>query len=163
MRLLPVLLVSLSLGSFGLINPNQSLSANLVAQLGGLDGLEDIEDATTSILDTLGYDCQTAAIGIVCTKCSDDDGLTQNCKAYLCDAVTRDCRKQEAQLPRVPDSVEDLTDDIDVPDSVEDLTDDIDVPDSVEDITGDIDVPDSVEDLTDDVDIDIDTDDIPGL
>lgn len=159
MRLLPVLLVSLSLGSFGLINPSQSLSANLVAQLGGLDTLEGIGNVTTDILGTLGYDCKTAAIGIVCTKCSDDDGLTQDCKAYLCDAVTRECRKQEAQLPRVPGSVDDLTDDIDVPDSVGDITDDVDVPDSG-DVTDDVDVPDSG-DLIDDVDID--TNKIPGL
>ena len=160
MRLLPVLLASLSFSSFGLISSNQSLSANLVAQLGGLDGLADIENATIDILGTLGYDCQTAgALGIACTKCSDKGGLTQKCKAYICDSVTRKCRKQEANLPSVPDSVDDLTDDVDIDsDGVNVDTDDItdDVTDGVN-----VDTDDIVDDVTDD--IDVDTDNIPGL
>ncbi|MGK7899789.1 MAG: hypothetical protein AB4372_40775 [Xenococcus sp. (in: cyanobacteria)] len=126
MRLLPVLLVSLSVSTFGLINPNQSLSANLVAQLGGIDGLGDIENATTDILSGLGYDCQTAgSVGIACTKCTDEGSASQKCKAYICDAVTRECRQQEATLPDVPDSVDDLTDDIDVDPDVD--TDDLNI------------------------------------
>jgi|GEM_PF-2753965 len=124
MRLLPVLLVSLSVSSLGLMNPNPSLSSNLVAQLGGLGGLGDVEDATTDVLKRLGYDCKTATVGIACTKCSDN-----KCKAYICDAITKKCRKQKASLPGVPDSVDDLTDVIDIPGS-DDLTDDVDVPDS---------------------------------
>ncbi len=145
MRILPVLLVSLSVSTFGLINPNQSLGANLVAQLGGIDALEDIENATTDILSSLGYDCQTAgAVGIACTKCTDEGSLTQKCKAYICDAITRQCRQQEATLPDVPDSVDDLTDDVNVDTNID--TDDINVDTDVD---------------TDD--INIDTDKIPGL
>lgn len=141
MRILPVLLVSLSVSTFGLINPNQSLGANLVAQLGGIDGLGDIENATTDILSGLGYDCQTAgAVGIACTKCTEEGGASQKCKAYICDAVTKECRQQEATLPDVPDSVDDLTDDTNVD------TDDIDVDTDVD---------------TDD--LNIDTDKIPRL
>ena len=126
MRLLPVLLVSLSVSALGLINPNQSLGTNLVAQLGGIDGLGDIENATTDILSSLGYDCQTAgAVGIACTKCTDEGSVTQKCKAYICDSVTRECRQQEATLPDVPDSADDLTDDINVDTDID--TDDIEI------------------------------------
>ncbi|ELS00610.1 hypothetical protein Xen7305DRAFT_00003110 [Xenococcus sp. PCC 7305] len=129
MRLLPVFLASLAFGSLGLINPNQSLSASLVAQLGGLGGLENIEDATTDILKGLGYDCQTAgAVGIACTKCTDEGAATQECKAYICDIATQECRQKEATLPKAPGSVDDLTDDVEVPGSVDDLnTDDINI------------------------------------
>ncbi len=118
MRLLPVLLVSLSVSGLGMITPHQGLSANLIAQLGGLDDLEDIEDATVDILEGLGYDCQTAgALGIACTKCTTEDNTTQECKAYICDSITRECRKHQAQIPSVPDSVVDIeidTDDVNV-------------------------------------------------
>lgn len=129
MRLLPVLLASLAFGSLGLINPNQSLSASLVAQLGGLGGLENIEGATTGILKGLGYDCQTAgAVGIACTKCTDEGAVTQECKAYICDVATQECRQQEATLPKTPGSVEDLTDNVEVPGAVDDVnTDDINI------------------------------------
>ena len=61
-----------------------------------------IEDATVSILGTLGYDCQTASVGgILCKKCQ-ADGNSQKCEAFLCDAVTKKCRKQSAKIPKLP-------------------------------------------------------------
>ena len=145
MHLLPVLLACISVSTFGLINSHQSVSANTVAQLGGIDSLEDIENATTDILSGLGYDCQTAgAVGIACTKCTDESSVTQNCKAYICDAVTRQCRQQEATLRDVPDSVDDLTDEVNVNPNLN--TDDVNVDTDV-----------------DTNDINIDTDKIPGL
>ncbi len=176
MRLLPVFLVSLSVSSLGLFNPQPSLSSNLLAQLGGL---EDIENATTDILSGLGYDCQTAgALGIACTKCTTDDSITQTCKAYICDSITRSCREQQAQIPSVPDSVDDVTDGVEVdtdgvnvnPGGIDVDTDEINVnPGSVNVDTDGVDVnPGSVNVDTDGVDVnpggvDVDTDAIPGL
>ena len=72
---------------------------SLAVEYAGLT--DDLGDATVSILGKLGYDCTTAEVGIVCKKCKVDDNK-QKCEAFLCDAVTQKCRKQSAEIPKVP-------------------------------------------------------------
>ncbi|MEO0924293.1 MAG: hypothetical protein AAFY63_00315 [Cyanobacteria bacterium J06643_13] len=64
--------------------------------------LDDVSNASVSVLTRLGYDCNTASAGgIICTKC-EADGLKQKCEAFSCDAVTKKCRRKTADLPNVP-------------------------------------------------------------
>lgn len=94
-------IASLTIGCFGLANSSQSLSAENLAQL----DLENMGEVTTSVLDRLGYDCDTVAnVGLVCKKCSSDNALTENCNAYICDAATKKCRKKNATVPKLPNS-----------------------------------------------------------
>lgn len=90
------LVSSVAFLSVGLIIPSQSLSLDY-ADLPG-----DLGDATVSVLDKLGYDCQTASVGgIICKKCKTEDNK-QKCVAYLCDAITKKCRKKSAEIPKLP-------------------------------------------------------------
>lgn len=87
---------SVALISVGLIIPSPSLSLDYADLPGGLG------DATVSVLGQLGYDCQTASVGgIICKKCQIEDDK-QKCVAYLCDAVTKKCRKKSAEIPKLP-------------------------------------------------------------
>jgi hypothetical protein len=64
-----------------------------------LDASSLTKNFTTDVLKKLGYDCVNASVGgIVCTKC--DDG---KCVAYICDSVSRKCRKKNAEIPKKPD------------------------------------------------------------
>ena len=102
MRFLSLTIASLTISSIGLVNSSLCLGADNVAQL---DNLENIGEITVSVLDRLGYDCDTVAdVGLVCKKCSSDSVVTEKCEAYVCDVATRKCRKQEATLPKLPDS-----------------------------------------------------------
>ena len=94
-------LLSLIIGfsSANLIAPSKTLSQTPIAQL------ENITNITTSVLDRLGYECDTAsAAGIICRKCSESNSVTEKCTAYICDSVTKKCRKKEATLPKLPNS-----------------------------------------------------------
>ena len=63
---------------------------------------DDLSNATVSVLSRLGYDCQTASAGaILCKKCTVNDNK-QKCEAFVCDAVTKKCRKKSAEIPRLP-------------------------------------------------------------
>ena len=95
MTIRSVVLASVAFTSVGFILPQPSLSndyAGLADELG---------NASISILDKLGYDCQKAGAGIVCKKCQVEDNK-QECVAYLCDAITRKCRKKSASIPKIP-------------------------------------------------------------
>lgn len=48
--------------------------------------------------------------GILCKKCR-ADGNSQKCEAFLCDAVTKKCRKQTAKIPKLPNFGGDREDD----------------------------------------------------
>ena len=85
------LLASVALTSFSLISPPPGLA----------DLTEDIGNASVSVLGKLGYDCKTANVGIVCKKCQVEDNK-QKCVAYLCDAITKKCRKKSAEIPKLP-------------------------------------------------------------
>jgi hypothetical protein len=83
-------------------------SFGIDTRLAQLDNLENIGEVTTNVLDRLGYECDTVAnVGLVCKKCSEDSdspiNLTEKCTAYVCDAVTKKCRKNNAVLPKIPD------------------------------------------------------------
>lgn len=102
MRIVSLVIASLTVSCFGLANSPQSLGAENIAQL---DNLENIGEVTTSVLDRLGYDCDTVAnVGLVCKKCSSDNVLTEECTAYICDAATKKCRKKNATVPKLPNS-----------------------------------------------------------
>lgn len=102
MRVLSLAIVSLTIGSWGIVNSPHSLSAESISQL---DNLENIGEVTTSVLDRLGYECDTVAdVGLVCKKCSSESMLTEKCTAYICDAATKKCRKKNATLPKIPNS-----------------------------------------------------------
>jgi hypothetical protein len=78
-------------------------------KLAQLDNLENIGEITTNVLDRLGYECDTVAnVGLVCKKCSENSdspiALTEKCTAYVCDAVTKKCRKNNAVLPKLPEN-----------------------------------------------------------
>jgi len=94
--------ISLAVGSLGLSALPADSNNQYLAQLGNIDRIGAV---TTSVLDRLGYDCQKVAnVGIVCKKCkSSNRGLTEKCNAYICDAVTKKCRKQNATLPNLPE------------------------------------------------------------
>lgn len=101
MSLSSFLTISVAVGSLGLAVLPTNASNQYLAQLGNIDNIGSV---TTSVLDRLGYDCQTVAnVGIVCKKCkASNNGLTEKCNAYICDAVTKKCRKQKATLPNLP-------------------------------------------------------------
>ena len=64
--------------------------------------LDDLSNASVSVLTRLGYDCKTASAGgILCTKC-EEDGLKKKCEAFTCDVVTKKCRRKTADLPNIP-------------------------------------------------------------
>lgn len=91
-----VLSATFAFTSIGLMAPSPSRSFETA-------GLADsLGNATVSVLSKLGYDCKNAsAVGIVCKKCSMEDNK-QNCEAFLCDAVTKKCRKKSAEIPNLP-------------------------------------------------------------
>ena len=62
---------------------------------------DDLGKASISVLRKLGYDCTTASVGIICKKCQVEDNK-QICDAYICDAVTKKCRKKSAEIPALP-------------------------------------------------------------
>ena len=96
MNVRSLLQVPVAIISVVLITPSTSIGFEYA---GLTDGLEN---ATVSVLSQLGYDCQTASVGgIVCKKCSVKDNK-QKCVAYLCDAVTKKCRKKQAEVPQLP-------------------------------------------------------------
>ncbi|MGD1918325.1 MAG: hypothetical protein ACFCAD_05230 [Pleurocapsa sp.] len=65
-------------------------------------GLTDnLGNVSTRVLSKLGYDCKTSNVGIVCQKCQ-VEANKQKCVAYLCDVLTKKCRKKSAELPRLP-------------------------------------------------------------
>lgn len=101
MRIGFLVIASLATSSFGLVNPQPSFSRDRIAQL----DLENVSEVTTSVLDRLGYDCNTVAdVGIVCKKCSSENVLTEKCNTYICDAVTKKCRQENATIPKLPSS-----------------------------------------------------------
>ena len=111
MRIVSLVIASLTISCFGLANSPQSLAEN-IAQL----DLENIGEVTTSVLDRLGYDCDTVAnVGLVCKKCSSDNVLTEKCTAYICDAATKKCRKKNATVPKLPDSNDEENEGIELP------------------------------------------------
>ena len=92
MKISTLFIASLSFASLNAIIAPSS-SANL---------LDDVSNASVSVLTRLGYDCKTASAGgILCTKCK-EDGLTQKCEAFTCDAVTKKCRRKTAEVPNIP-------------------------------------------------------------
>ena len=94
MILRSILLTSI-MASTGSIAPPQILNWNA-----GL--ADDLSNTTVSVLSKLGYDCQTlSAGGILCKKCQEEDNK-QKCEAFLCDAVTKKCRKKSAEIPQLP-------------------------------------------------------------
>lgn len=102
MRVFSVVIASFTIGSLGLVTSQPSFAVDTLAQLGNL---ENIGEMTTGILDGLGYDCDTVAgIGLVCKKCDSDNRFTQKCTAYTCDAATKKCRKNNAVLPKLPET-----------------------------------------------------------
>ncbi|HHP7231673.1 MAG TPA: hypothetical protein ACFCUY_12545 [Xenococcaceae cyanobacterium] len=99
MKALYFLPLLLGLSSLNLLAPNKSLSSASIAQL------ENITEVTTSVLDNLGYECETvSAAAIICRKCAEETNITEECTAYICDSVTKKCRKQKATVPNLPDS-----------------------------------------------------------
>ena len=102
MRILPLIIASITIGTVELILPKPNFSTENIAQL---DNLENLGEITTSVLDRLGYDCDTVAnVGLVCKKCSSENVLTEKCTAYICDAATKKCRKKNATVPKLPNS-----------------------------------------------------------
>jgi hypothetical protein len=104
MRVFSLVIASFAVASLALTTSQPSFGVDKLAQL---DNLENIGEMTTNILDGLGYDCETVAgVGLVCKKCSEESdsriALTEKCTAYVCDAVTKKCRKNNAVLPKVP-------------------------------------------------------------
>ena len=95
MAIRSLLFASIALTAVSLVVPSRGLSL----EYAGLT--DDIGSASVSILDKLGYDCTTAAVGIVCKKCQVEDNK-QKCVAYLCDAVSKKCRKKSAEIPQLP-------------------------------------------------------------
>ncbi|MGV2828000.1 hypothetical protein [Myxosarcina sp. GI1(2024)] len=99
MKTLYFLTLVLGFSSVNFLSPNKALSSTIIVQL------EDITNVTISALDKLGYECQTAsAAAIICKKCSEESSVSEKCTAYICDSVTKKCRKQEANLPQLPNS-----------------------------------------------------------
>ena len=100
MKLFYLLPFCLGLSSISLIIPHKSLSLTPIAQL------EDITNITTSVLDKLGYECETvSAAAMICRKCSDNSSITEKCTVYICDTATKKCRKQNANVPKLPNSI----------------------------------------------------------
>ncbi len=96
MKVHSVFVASVGFVSFGLMTPAASLSVEYA-------GLTDnLSNATVSVLSRLGYDCQTASVGgIICKKCEVDNNK-QKCDAFICDAVTKKCRRKKAEIPNLP-------------------------------------------------------------
>lgn len=96
MPIRPLLIASLGLVSWGVIASSPSSAVDYA-------GLTDsLSNATVSVLSQLGYDCQTASVGgIICKKCEVEDNK-QKCQAFICDAVTKKCRKRSAEVPNIP-------------------------------------------------------------
>ena len=95
---------AMSSTSFAIASPSSSAFeyANL---------LDDVSNASVSVLTKLGYDCKTASAGgILCTKCK-EDGFKKKCEAFTCDAVTKKCRRKTADIPNIPGSNSDESDD----------------------------------------------------
>jgi hypothetical protein len=90
-----LLIASVAYASVSFFVPLPSLSLNYA----GLT--DDLGNASISVLSKLGYDCKTASVGIVCQKCQVEDNQ-QKCVAYLCDAITKKCRKKSAEIPKLP-------------------------------------------------------------
>lgn len=89
---------AIALAAVSLVWFGSSVQAQTIAQL---DSLENIGEITTSVLDRLGYECDTVAdVGIVCKKCK-EERFTEKCKTYVCDAVTKKCRQQDVTLPNL--------------------------------------------------------------
>jgi hypothetical protein len=102
MSVFSVFITSFAFSSLAIAISQPSFSANTIAQL---DNLENLGEVTTSILDKLGYDCDTVAgVGLVCKKCSSNNSFTEKCTTYICDAVTKKCRKKNLTLPNIQDS-----------------------------------------------------------
>jgi hypothetical protein len=98
--------LGLAIASLGLVISQPSFGID--TRLAQLDNLENIGEVTTNVLDRLGYECDTVAnVGLVCKKCSEDSdspiAVTEKCTAYICDAVTKKCRKNNAVLPKLPE------------------------------------------------------------
>ena len=101
MKTLYHLSLVIGFSSVSFIAPPKTLGQVPIAQL----DLNNIGNITTSVLDKLGYECDTAsAAGIICRKCSESSSVTEKCTAYICDSVTKKCRKKEATLPKLPNS-----------------------------------------------------------
>lgn len=93
---------SLSIASIGFVSLNAIAISPASANL-----LDDVSNASVSVLTKLGYDCKTASAGaILCTKCQ-EDGFKQKCEAFTCDAATKKCRRKTADLPNIPGSSND--------------------------------------------------------
>ncbi|MEL6438931.1 MAG: hypothetical protein AAFQ80_06730 [Cyanobacteria bacterium J06621_8] len=96
MNIRSFLVASFSIVSWGAIATTPSLAI----EYAGLT--DDLSNATVGVLGRLGYDCKTASVGgIICTKCKVDDSK-QKCQAFICDAVTKKCRKRSAEVPQIP-------------------------------------------------------------
>jgi|GEM_PF-3714322 len=90
---IPALLIA----SIGFISLNAIATPSASANL-----LDDISNASVSVLTQLGYDCKTASAGaILCTKCK-VDGFKKKCEAFTCDVATKKCRRKTADLPNIP-------------------------------------------------------------
>lgn len=87
-----------ALTSMGLIF---SPSSHSFEYAGLTDLTDDLGKASVTVLSKLGYDCQTLDVGIVCKKCQVEDNK-QKCVAYLCDAISKKCRKKSAEIPQLP-------------------------------------------------------------
>ena len=99
MKTIYSLLLTLGFSSVSLILPNKTLSSTSIAQL------DDLANITTSVLDKLGYECETAsAAAIIGRKCLESSSITEECDAFICDSVTKKCRRQKAVLPKLPNS-----------------------------------------------------------
>ena len=92
---------SLLVASFGLVSWSAIASPpSLAVNYAGL--ADNLSNATVSVLSQLGYDCQTASAGgIICKKCQVESNK-QKCQAFICDAVTKKCRKRSAEVPQIP-------------------------------------------------------------
>lgn len=94
MKIPSLLMASFGLVSLGLITPVSAL------EYAGLT--DNLSNATVGVLSQLGYDCQTASVGgILCKKCQARNNK-QKCEAFICDAVTKKCRRRTAEIPQVP-------------------------------------------------------------
>ena len=99
MKSLYLLSLILGFSSVSLIAPQKTLGSAPIAQL------DNITNITTSVLDKLGYECDTvSAAAIICRKCSEQSSVTEKCTAYICDSVSKKCRKRKATLPKLPNS-----------------------------------------------------------
>ena len=92
------------IAGFGFLTLNTLVPAPGSAEQSTLQAnlLDDLSNASVSVLTQLGYDCKTASAGaILCTKCQ-AEGLKQKCEAFTCDVATKKCRRKTADLPNIP-------------------------------------------------------------